>query len=158
MPVIFVTANLYENTKVEAFDNGADDYITKPFSNGELLARIKTELRHGQKTVQEDPIKSIGDVVIDLLKRDVTVGGECIHFTPIEYKILLLLIKHAGRVLTYDFIIKQVWGPYTNETFESERLALRVNIANIRKKIKENPAKPRYILTEVGIGYKMSEK
>jgi two-component system KDP operon response regulator KdpE len=157
VPIIFVTGNQYENTKVEAFDSGADDYITKPFSNRELLARIKTELRHSQKIIPEDPIRCVGDIVVDLSKRTVTVAGENTHLTPIEYKMLLLFINHAGKILTYDFIIKQIWGPYTNETYESELLALRVNIANIRKKIKENTTKPRYILTEIGIGYKMSE-
>lgn len=156
--VIFLTGNLYENTKVEAFDNGADDYITKPFSNAELLARIRTELRHSQKIISEDPVKKIGEIVVDLSKRTVTFAGEVIHFTPIEYKLLVLFIKHAGKVLTYDFIIKQIWGPYTHETYESELQALRVNVTNIRRKIKESPAHPIYILTEIGIGYRMTEQ
>jgi len=157
VPVIFLTGNQYENTKVDAFDNGADDYITKPFSNRELLARIKTELRHSQKIITEDPIRRVGEIVVDISKRTVTVAGDNTHLTPIEYRILLLFCKHAGKVLTYDFIIKQIWGPYTNETYESELLALRVNIANMRKKIKDSPVKPRYILTEIGVGYRMSE-
>ncbi|OJU18438.1 MAG: DNA-binding response regulator [Clostridiales bacterium 43-6] len=155
VPVIVVTARNNEAEKVEAFDLGADDYITKPFGTMELLARIRTAIRHKQNNsynpLQTDKIK-IGGLVIDAVKRNISLDEKVIHLTPIEYKILLLLAKNAGRVLTLDFICKEIWGPYTNE-----QNALRVNMANIRRKIEENPAEPKYILTEVGVGYRMVE-
>ena len=155
VPVIVVTARNNESEKVKAFDLGADDYITKPFGTMELLARIRTAIRHKQNNsynpLQTDKIK-IGGLIIDAVKRTVSLDEKVIHLTPIEYKILLLLAKNAGRVLTLDFICKEIWGPYTNE-----QNALRVNMANIRRKIEENPAEPKYILTEVGVGYRMVE-
>ncbi len=156
VPVIVVTARGNESEKVKALDLGADDYITKPFGTLELLARIRTAIRHKQKTNSYNPLDTekiiIRDLSIDIIKRTVTVDGEIIHLTPIEYKILLLLAKNAGKVLTNDSISKEIWGPYTNE-----QNALRVNMANIRRKIEENPAEPNYILTEVGVGYRMVE-
>lgn len=155
IPVIVVTARSNELEKVKAFDLGADDYITKPFGTLELLARIRTAIRHKQNSsynpLQTDKIQ-IGGLVIDAVKRSVNLDGKVLHLTPIEYKILFLLAKNAGRVLTLDFISKEIWGPYTNE-----QNALRVNMANIRRKIEENPAEPKYILTEVGVGYRMVE-
>lgn len=156
IPVIVVTARNNEIEKVKAFDIGADDYITKPFGTLELLARIRTAIRHKQKG-SYNPLETekvqIGGLLIDIVKRIVTLDNEVVHLTPIEYKILLLLAKNAGRVLTLDFISKEVWGPYSNE-----QNALRVNMANIRRKIEENPAEPKYILTEVGVGYRMVEE
>lgn len=154
LPVIVVTARGNEMEKVKALDLGADDYVTKPFGTLELLARIRTALRHQQKIYNPFHTDSIciGDLSIDIEKRTVTVDGETVHFTPIEYKILLMLAKNAGKVLTLDFICKEIWGPYTNE-----QNALRVNMANIRRKIEKNPAEPKYILTEVGVGYRMVE-
>lgn len=157
LPVIFVTADTNENDKVQAFDLGADDYMTKPFGTKELLARIRKEFRRSQPGAAESATKNIGDVFIDYGQRLVTVGGNKVHFTPIEYRLLLLFTRHAEKMLTYDFIIKEIWGPYTLETYESELQALRVNIANIRKKIEADPANPKYILTETGIGYRMTE-
>jgi two-component system, OmpR family, KDP operon response regulator KdpE len=157
IPVIVVSARGHEREKVEALDLGADDYITKPFGTSELLARIRTAVRHSQKINDENQLeatkKCIGAFVIDYLKRIVTVDGNEVHLTPIEYKIILLLSKNAGKVLTHDFIIKDIWGPYTNEN-----QALRVNMANIRRKIEINPAEPKYIVTEVGVGYRMIEE
>jgi Response regulators consisting of a CheY-like receiver domain and a winged-helix DNA-binding domain len=157
VPVIVVTARGNETEKVKALDFDADDYITKPFGTLELLARIRTALRHKQRTSMHHPSEAdlihIGGLFIDIDKRIVTLNGETIHFTPIEYKILLLLAKYAGRVLTLDFISKEIWGPYT-----TEQNALRVNMANIRRKIEKNPAEPTYILTEVGVGYRMVEE
>lgn len=155
VPIIVVSARGFEREKVQALDMGADDYITKPFGTSELLARIRTALRHSQTTIGgivEAQI-SIGDLVIDYEKRIITVEGKEIHFTPIEYKIMILLSKNAGKVLTHDFIIKDIWGPYTNEN-----QTLRVNMANIRRKIEHNPAEPKYILTEIGVGYRMVEE
>lgn len=161
LPIIVVSARGHEREKVEALDLGADDYITKPFGTAELLARIRTALRHSQKSIESftpDKAKfTVGDLEIDYEKRLVSLYGTELHLTPIEYKIIVLLSKHVGKVLTHDFIIKEVWGPYTNDTFSSEVQALRVNMANIRRKLEVNPAEPRYIGTEVGVGYRMVE-
>lgn len=156
LPVIVVTARGSETEKVLALDRGADDYITKPFGTGELLARIRTALRHRERVTAgttESSIITIGELMIDATKRVITVGGEAIHLTPIEYKILRLLAKNAGKVLTREAISREIWGPYS-----SEENALRVNMANIRRKIEKNPAEPRYIRTEMGVGYRMSEE
>lgn len=162
IPVVVVSARGHEREKVEALDLGADDYITKPFGTSELLARIRTALRHHQKISIGGPSEAdkitLGDLEINYSKRIVSVAGKEIHLTPIEYKIIVLLSKYIGKVLTHDFIIKEVWGPYTNETYSSEIQALRVNMANIRRKLEINPAEPKYIVTEVGVGYRMVEE
>ncbi len=155
VPIIVVTARGNETEKVKALDLGADDYVTKPFGTLELLARIRTAIRHKQKgynPLETDKI-CIGDLVLDIEKRRVTMKSEIIHLTPIEYKILVLLMQHAGKVLTLDYISKEIWGPYTNE-----HNALRVNMANIRRKIETNPAEPKYIHTEVGVGYRIIDE
>lgn len=157
IPIVVVSARGHEREKVEALDLGADDYITKPFGSAELLARIRTELRHSQKksdigSAQTRSI-TVGALHIDYEKRYVQLEGEKLHLTPIEYKIIVLLSKHIGKVLTHDFLIKEIWGPYTNET-----QTLRVNMANIRRKLEKNPAEPKYIITEVGVGYRMVEE
>ena len=155
MPVIVISARQEEADKVAALDAGANDYITKPFGNAELLARIRTALRiydkqKGNKT--ENVVFTVGDLEINYPKRRVSVGSQHVHLTPIEYKIVVLLSKNAGRVLTHDTMIREVWGP-----FASDSQVLRVNMANIRRKLEENPADPCYILTEVGVGYRMCE-
>ncbi len=157
IPIIVVSARGHEREKVEALDLGADDYITKPFGTSELLARIRTEIRHSQRIVNErnsvlDKI-TVGDLEVNYGKRIVTVNGKEIHLTPIEYKIICLLSQHLGKVLTHDYIIKEIWGPYTNEI-----QTLRVNMANIRRKLEVNPAEPKYVITEVGVGYRMVEE
>lgn len=156
-PIIVISARGHEREKVEALDLGADDYITKPFGTSELLARIRTGIRHSQKDSHgihnESEKISVGDLEINYRKRLVTLAGKEVHFTPIEYKIICLLSQNIGKVLTHDFIIKEVWGPYANEI-----QALRVNMANIRRKLEGNPAEPKYIVTEVGVGYKMVEE
>lgn len=156
LPVVVVSARGHEKEKVEALDLGADDYITKPFGTYELLARIRTALRHSQSNTvgsSTDTDKAtVGDLKIDYTKRLVTIAHKEIHLTPIEYKIISLLSRNIGKVLTHDYIMKEVWGPYTNEI-----QALRVNMANIRRKLEINPAEPRYIVTEVGVGYRMVE-
>lgn len=156
-PIIVVSARGHEREKVEALDLGADDYITKPFGTSELLARIRTEIRHSQRASSSGEGKTekitIGGLEIDYEKRLVTVDGSDVHLTPIEYKIIVLLSQYLGKVLTYDFIMKEIWGPYTNEI-----QALRVNMANIRRKLEANPAEPKYIVTEVGVGYRMVEE
>ena len=155
IPIIVVTARGKETEKVKALDLGADDYVTKPFGTLELLARIRTAIRHKQKgynPLETDKI-CIGDLVLDIVKRKVMMKDEVIHFTPIEYKILVILMQNAGKVLTLDYICKEIWGPYSNE-----HNALRVNMANIRRKIEANPAEPKYIHTEVGVGYRIVDE
>lgn len=157
IPVIVVSARGHEREKVEALDLGADDYITKPFGTSELLARIRTALRHhkmaSENKSEEREIFSLGGFLIDYEKRRVVLNGEVIHFTPIEYKIIELLTEFSGKVVTYDTIMKKIWGPYSNEN-----QTLRVNMANIRRKLEENPGEPQYILTEIGVGYRFVEE
>lgn len=156
IPIIVVSARGHEREKVEALDLGADDYITKPFGTSELLARIRAGIRHRQRTfagqnTTADKITA-GGLEIDYGKRLVLLDGKEVHLTPIEYKIICLLSQHIGKVLTHDFMTKEIWGPYTNEV-----QTLRVNMANIRRKLEINPAEPKYIVTEVGVGYRMVE-
>ena len=158
MPIIVISARTKEQDKVEALDCGADDYITKPFGTKELMARIRTAMRHSNRLVSEDekykrPYICKG-LVIDFDKRLITLKGQNIHLTQIEFKIVSLLAQHAGKVLTYDTILTHVWGPY----IEQNNQILRVNMANVRRKLEQNPAEPQYILTEVGIGYRMAEE
>lgn len=157
IPIIVVSARGHEREKVAALDLGADDYITKPFGTPELLARIRTALRHRKGNSAGDVVKAgkvrVGDLEIDYVKRLVHLAGAEIHLTPIEYKIIVLLSDNIGKVLTHDAILKEIWGPYTNDI-----QSLRVNMANIRRKIEDNPAAPRYIVTEVGVGYRMVEE
>jgi two-component system, OmpR family, KDP operon response regulator KdpE len=157
IPIIIVSARGHEREKVEALDLGADDYITKPFGTSELLARIRTEIRHSQRSRDGlfDEIKkmTIGEMEIKYESRRVYVRSQEIHLTPIEYKIIHLLSQYPGKVLTYEFIMKGIWGPYSNEI-----QSLRVNMANLRRKIEENPAEPRYIITELGVGYRLADE
>lgn len=157
IPIIVVSARGHEREKVEALDLGADDYITKPFGTSELLARIRTAVRHSKQVSDESHTETgkicIGGLCIDYEKRIVKVEDKEVHLTPIEYKIIVLLSKNVGKVLTHDYIIKEIWGPYVNEN-----QTLRVNMANIRRKIEANPAEPKYIVTEVGVGYRMVDE
>ena len=156
MPVLVVSARTYEKDKVAALDAGADDYITKPFGTSELLARVRTAIRHARATVltaegmQTGQFRA-GDLLIDYDKHRVYVGDRDVNLTQNEYKIVSLLGKYAGKVLTYDFIIKEIWGP----NMQNDNRILRVNMANIRRKMENNPAQPRYIFTEVGVGYRI---
>ncbi|HML67757.1 KDP operon transcriptional regulatory protein KdpE [bioreactor metagenome] len=156
-PVVIVSARGLERDKVAALDLGADDYIVKPFGTAELLARIRTALRHSPKSMGSEPLglasKVIGELNIDYQKRIVTLRGEVLHLTPNEYKLLAMLSVNAGKVLTHDTLIREVWGLYGNDSH-----TLRVNMANLRRKIEENPGSPRYILTEMGVGYRMAEE
>ncbi len=158
LPVIVISARTQEQEKVTALDAGADDYITKPFGTSELLARIRTALRHyqfqtGDKTTAPVPLYQYDGLTIDFEKRLVTLNGQTIHLTQIEYKLVTLLAQHSGKVLTYDFIINHIWGPYA----DSNNQILRVNMAHIRRKLESNPAEPKYIYTEIGVGYRMQE-
>ena len=156
MPVLVVSARTHEKDKVAALDAGADDYITKPFGTSELLARVRTAIRHARATVltaegmQTGQFRA-GDLLIDYDKHRVYVGDRDVNLTQNEYKIVSLLGKYAGKVLTYDFIIKEIWGP----NMQNDNRIRRVNMANIRRKMENNPAQPRYIFTEVGVGYRI---
>ena len=158
VPIIVVSARGMETDKVKALDMGADDYVTKPFGTSELLARIRSALRHWQmrkdSNIAEMGSFKSGELEIDFDKRRVTVRGEVVHLTQNEYKIVAILSKYAGKVMTYDYIIKEIWGPYA----KGDNQILRVNMANIRRKIEDNPSEPRYIITEVGVGYRMTEE
>jgi len=154
LPIIVVSARGQEKEKVEALDLGADDYITKPFYIGELLARVRVALRKRQPKGETPEVYMFDKLQLDLSKRKVFVDGSEIHLTPIEFKLLTLLIENAGKVLTHSFLIKSVWG-YPNE---DDSQSLRVFMANLRRKIEQNTAEPRYILTEVGVGYRFVEK
>ena len=158
VPTIIISARDRESEKVKALDMGADDYVVKPFGVPELLARIRTTLRRSDRLqnsqdAQKD-VYQIKGLVLDVARHTVTLDGTEVHFTQNEFKILELLCIHAGKVLTYDFILKHVWGPYGGS---SSNQILRVNMANIRRKLNENPSDPKYILTELGIGYRMLE-
>ena len=156
-PVLIISARDRETEKVKALDMGAEDYIVKPFGVSELLARIRGTLRRADRVrLNQGSAKSryqVKDLTVDAARHQVFVGEEEVHFTQNEFKILELLCAHSGKVLTYDFILEHVWGPYGG----SSNQILRVNMANIRRKLKENPSEPRYILTELGIGYRMLE-
>ena len=156
-PVIVVSARGQESEKVEALDAGAGDYIVKPFGTDELLARIRATLRYTERMIKGSMVSDVyhvGGLKVDFGKRVVTVDGQEVHLTQIEFKILALLCKDAGRVLTYEYICRNVWGPYSSR----DNQILRVNVANIRRKIEKNPAQPKYILTEVGVGYRLVEE
>ena len=153
MPVIVVSARSTERDKILALDNGADDYITKPFSAPELLARIRAVLRRNSSGSANDDTYSVGDFNIDFNKRIVNINNETIRLTQVEYRIVELLARNPGKVLTYDYIISKIWGPYADS--ENNRI-LRVNMSHIRKKLEPDSMKPRYILTEIGVGYRTS--
>ncbi len=148
-PVLVLTVRESEQDKIELLDRGADDYITKPFNMGELLARIRAVLRRSQKEPDE-PVFTTGGLVIDCAKRTVAVAGTAVKFTPLEYDLLRLFAKNAGKVLTQRQIMREVWGP----GMESETSYLRVYVAALRKKIEEDPSRPRLIVTEPGVGYR----
>ena len=158
LPVVVVSARSHERDKVNALDLGADDYLTKPFGTDELLARVRTAIRHTRTTSGNDEVAqrgtyTVGDLVVDFNKHQALVRGENARLTLSEFRIVALLAKYAGKVLTYDYIIKELWGPRAS----GDNQILRVNMANIRRKIEENPAEPRYLFTEVGVGYRMAE-
>jgi len=158
IPVIMATAKGAEYDKIQSLDLGADDYLVKPFGTSELLARIRTAIRHTRTTLSNTQIAQsgkfvTGDLTIDYDKHQVLMNGENAGLTVNEYKIVALLGKYAGKVLTYDFIIRELWGPKA----KTDNQILRVNMANIRRKIEPTPGNPQYIFTEVGVGYRMRE-
>jgi two-component system KDP operon response regulator KdpE len=155
-PIIVISARGREGDKVEALDAGANDYLTKPFGVGELLARMRVALRH----VSSDggspgpQVLELGALRIDFVRREVTRAGEAVHLTPTEYKLLTLLAQNAGRVLTHRQILKQVWGPsHTEHTHY-----VRVHMAELRKKIEVDPTRPKLLVTEPGVGYRLRDR
>ena len=154
VPIIVVSARGHERDKVEALDSGADDYITKPFGTDELLARIRAALRHGRaRSGNAAAVYQGKGLKVDAGRRLVSVDGQPVHLTQTEYRIVLLLCRHSGRVLTYDFMIRELWGPFSG----CDTQILRVNMANIRRKLERDPSMPEYITTEIGVGYRMIE-
>lgn len=151
-PVVILSARDQEKQKVAALDAGADDYLTKPFGTGELLARIRVALRHANRTPDESAVFESGDLKIDLATRRVFAHGAEVKLTPLEYKLLATLVKHAGKVLTHSFLLKEVWGPQQVR----ETHYVRVFMAGLRRKIEEDPARPRHLLTEQGVGYRLA--
>ena len=157
VPIIVLSARTQEQEKVRALDLGADDYLTKPIGPSELLARIRTALRHSNRLNTDSPLYKrpfhAKGLTIDFEKHLVSVDGKDVHLTQIEFKIISLLAQNSGRVMTYDTIISNIWGPYADD----DNSILRVNMAHIRRKLEQNPAEPQYVFTEIGIGYRMIE-
>lgn len=151
-PLIVLSAREEERTKIEALDLGADDYLTKPFSMGELLARIRAGLRRGTAGQGAAAAFTTGDVHIDFDRRRVTVAGQEAHLTPTEYELLKVLALNAGKVLTQRMLLRAVWGP----GYEAEGHYLRVHVGHLRHKLEPDPTQPRYILTDPGVGYRLA--
>ncbi|MFO0977038.1 MAG: response regulator [Planctomycetaceae bacterium] len=154
VPIIVLSAREREHEKVLALDTGADDYLTKPFGVGELLARIRVALRHqASRNRKESPVFRTGDLAVDLGRRIVTIRDEVVHLTPTEYRLLTALVQQAGKVVTHRSLLKTVWGPDAVH----ENQYLRVYMGTLRSKIEEDPARPRYLITEAGIGYRLTD-
>src|SRR5512141_829835 len=153
VPIIVISVRDNEQDKVAALDAGADDYLTKPFGVSELSARIRVALRHAKKSEEVEAIFQDEDLLVDFVKREVRVRDLPVTLTPTEYSILRTLTIHAGRVLTHQQLIKEVWGG----NYEVNSHLLRVNISNLRRKIESNPLQPRHIITEPGVGYRLKE-
>jgi two-component system KDP operon response regulator KdpE len=149
IPIIVLSSRADEKGKVEALDLGADDYVTKPFGIDELLARIRAALRHRLQQQGEKPVFRSGDLTVDLVRRTVTVRGEEVKLSPREYDLLRLLVAHAGKVLTHNFVLRELWGA------DSDVQYLRIYIRALRQKIEKDPEQPRYIITEQGVGYRL---
>jgi two-component system KDP operon response regulator KdpE len=152
MPVIVLSARAGETDKIEALDAGADDYLTKPFGVGELLARVRAALRRRLAAGGSKPSVRFGDIEVDLTARLVRKRGEAVHLTPIEYRLLTLLIASPGRVLTHRHICREVWGP----SHEQSTHYSRIYMAHLRRKLEDDPARPKHIVTETGVGYRLS--
>lgn len=155
-PIIVLSARGQESDKVTALDQGADDYLTKPFGVGELLARIRVALRNRARSDsgEEEAVFAVDDLRVDLAHRRVLVGGQPVQLTPIEYRLLVTMVRHAGKVLTHRFILREVWGPGHSD----DPRYVRVFVANLRRKIETDAARPRYIITEQGVGYRLVDE
>jgi two-component system KDP operon response regulator KdpE len=154
VPIIVLSARGQERDKVTALDAGADDYVSKPFGAGELLARIRVALRHGSGAPPEgaDGPFSVGELQVDLLRRHVAVRGSEVRLTPLEYRLLATLVRHAGMVVTHQQLLREVWGPSHDE----QAHYVRVYMGHLRHKLEAEPARPRYLLTEPGVGYRLA--
>jgi two-component system KDP operon response regulator KdpE len=153
VPVIILSVQDRDAEIAAALDAGADDYVTKPFGSAELLARLRVALRHSEKQ-SEPPVFQTGQLVVDLANRQVTVAGAEVSFTATEYNLLRLLVRHAGKVLTHRFLLREIWGPNA----ENQNHYLRVYVARLREKLEADPSRPVLLLTEPGIGYRLVEK
>ncbi|HWU88617.1 MAG TPA: response regulator [Kofleriaceae bacterium] len=153
-PVIVLSARTREHDKIAALDAGADDYLTKPFSTGELLARIRVALRHAlHQTFANTPILTVGPFRIDQARHEVTISGTLVHLTPIEFKLLALLARHPGQVLTHGQLLQEIWGPRNGHQTHH----LRVHMAALRRKIERDSTWPRWLVTEAGVGYRLRD-
>jgi two-component system KDP operon response regulator KdpE len=150
VPIVVLSSRGDEDVKVAALDQGADDYVTKPFGMEELLARIRTALRHQLQVHGERPIFTLGDLSVDLVRRIVKVRGQEMKLSPKEYELLRVMVQHSGKVLTHKFLLKELWATPIDPQY------LRVYVRQLRQKIEPDPAQPRYILTETGIGYRLT--
>ena len=150
IPIIVISVREQEKDKIAALDAGADDYLTKPFGVGELIARLRAALRRSAQA-ETEPVFQTGDLVVDLNQREVLLKGQAVSLTPTEYDLLRALVKFAGKVLTHDQLLRTVWGT----AYESETHMLQVNISNLRRKIEPDPVRPTYIVTEPGVGYRL---
>lgn len=150
IPIIVLSARLAEEEKIAALDAGADDYLSKPFGIGELLARVRVALRRHAASQQESPQVRFADVSVDLLNRQVTRGGEELHLTPIEFRLLAELLANAGKVLTQRQLLSHVWGP----NYVEHSHYLRIYMGHLRQKLEADPARPKHLLTETGVGYR----
>ena len=150
VPIIILSVREHENDKISALDAGADDYLTKPFGMGELMARMRVALRRSARPAEE-PVYQIEDLQVDLARRKITIAEKEIPLTPTEYDLLRILVQYAGKVITHRQLLRLVWG----NSYEAETHLLRVNMSNLRRKIETDPARPHYILTEPGVGYRL---
>jgi two-component system KDP operon response regulator KdpE len=155
-PIIVLSARNQERDKVDVLDAGADDYLTKPFGTAELLARLRVALRHAIQAAQgsDEPVFASGDLRVDLAHRQVFVGAQEVHLTPIEYKLLLVLVQYAGKVVTRKQLLHDVWGP----SYVDEMHYLRVYMGQLRHKLEADPTRPRYLITEPGVGYRLKSE
>ena len=154
VPIIVISARGLEEDKVAALDAGADDYLTKPFGVNELLARMRVAQRHAHAGQPDVQVYDFGEVHIDLTRREVSVSGQTVHLTPMEYKLLVLLAQHAGKVLTHRQILKEVWGP----AFAAQTHYVRVQMVELRKKLEADPSRPKLLVTEPGVGYRLRDR
>jgi two-component system KDP operon response regulator KdpE len=154
VPIIILSARSQENDKISSLDAGADDYLVKPFSVGELLARIRVALRHVSSAAngEEEGMFSVDELKVDMIHRKITVSAAEVHLTPIEYRLLTVLVKHAGKVLTHRLLLNEVWGP----NYVERAHYLRIYMGTLRHKLEKDPARPRFLLTEVGVGYRLA--